>query len=190
MPAQVVVSRGGPPVVCVFGSALVEAGSKPYEEARRIGSLLACAGYRVCSGGYGGTMEGVSRGAKEAGGSTIGITTSWCSQREANRWIDEEVRTDTYLERLTKLIATGDAYLAVHGGVGTLTEISLVWSLLQTHSLELRPFVLLRHPWQALLTLTRESLITRPSDLIIPSLADSPEDAVQAIDTALRGSKS
>ena len=177
------------PVVCVFGSSMVPEGSVPYEEARLVGSLLARAGYRVCSGGYGGTMEGVSRGAKEAGGLTIGVTTRWFSHLKANPWIDEEILTETYQDRLNQLIATGAAYLAVHGGVGTLTEISLVWSLLQTHSLENRPFVLLCRPWQALLTLAQESLITRPGDLAIPLLADTPDEAVRLINTGLRGNK-
>ncbi len=189
MVRQVKISPDSSLVVCVFGSSLVAEGSLPYEEARRVGWLVARAGYRVCSGGYGGTMEAVSRGAKEAGGSTIGVTTDWFSELQANRWIDQEIRTGRYQDRLNKLIETGAAYLAVHGGVGTLTEISLVWSLLQTHSLEQRPFVLLSHPWQGLLTLARESFITRPGDLAIPQLADTPEDAVRLIDTGLRGDR-
>jgi hypothetical protein len=175
------------PVVCVFGSSLVAEGSAPYEEARNVGSLLARAGYRVCSGGYGGTMEAVSRGTKEAGGSTIGVTTNWFSALKPNQWLDQEIRTDTYLERLLKLVVIGSAYLAVHGGVGTLTEISLVWSLIQTHSLSGRPLVLLTRPWEDLLSLARDSFITRPGDLAIPQLADTLEDAVRLIDTGLKG---
>lgn len=189
MAAQENSARRGPLVVCVFGSSLVAEGSAPYEQARRVGSLLARAGYRVCSGGYGGTMEAVSRGAKEAGGSTIGVTTRWFAQLAPNQWIDQEIRTNTYQDRLNTLIQSGAAYLAVHGGIGTLTEISLVWSLLQTHSLESRPFVLLSDPWQALMSLARESFITQPGDLAIPSLADTPEEALYLIDTGLRGSR-
>jgi len=134
-------------------------------------------------------MEAVSRGAKEAGGSTIGVTTRWFAQLAPNQWIDQEIRTNTYQDRLNTLIQSGAAYLAVHGGIGTLTDISLVWSLLQTHSLESRPFVLLSDPWQALMSLARESFITRPGDLAIPSLADTPEEALYLIDTGLRGSR-
>lgn len=176
-------------MVCVFGSSLVLEGSDPYEEARRVGTVVARAGYRVCSGGYGGTMEAVSRGAKEAGGSTIGVTTRWFTQLQCNHWIDQEISTNTYRERLNTLVEIGDAYLAVQGGIGTLTEISLVWSLLQTRSLESRPLVLLSNPWQALMSLARESFITRPGDLAIPLLAASPEEAVRLIDSALRGSR-
>ena len=84
-------------VVSVFGSSQAERGSLAYEEAKQVGALLAQEGLTVCSGGYGGVMEAVSRGAKEAGGSVIGVTTSWFNNLSANLWVDEEIRTATFL---------------------------------------------------------------------------------------------
>ena len=62
------------PIITVFGSSRPHAGESDYEEARVLGGELASRGFQVCSGGYSGVMEAVSRGAKEAGGRTIAIT--------------------------------------------------------------------------------------------------------------------
>jgi uncharacterized protein (TIGR00730 family) len=164
--------------VSVFGSSQVQAGSVAYDQARGIGKLLAGEGFTVCSGGYGGVMEAVSRGAKEAGGLVIGVTTAWFANLTANPWVDEEIRTATLMERLQTLIEVGHGYLALKGGIGTLTEISTVWSLLQTHSIPPRPFVLLGAPWQGLLDFCRESLIIRQADFEYPQLVTSPTQAV------------
>lgn len=167
--------------VSVFGSSQVQAGSMPYEEARRTGKLLAGEGFTVCSGGYGGVMEAVSRGAKEAGGLVVGVTTTWFANHAANPWVDEEIRTSTFMERLQTLIEVGHGYLALKGGIGTLTEISTVWSLLQTRSIPLRPFVLLGAPWQGLLEFCRQSLVIRQADFEYPQLATSPAQAVSML---------
>jgi predicted Rossmann-fold nucleotide-binding protein len=126
-------------------------------------------------------MEAVSRGAKEAGGSTIGVTTEWFASLTANPWVDEEVRTATFIERLQTIIEIGQGYLALKGGVGTLTEISTVWSLLQTHSIPRRPFVLLVEPWQSLLDFCRAELIIRDSDYNFLRLARTADEAVHAL---------
>jgi len=77
-------------IIAVYGSAKPTAGDALYEEARRLGALLARQGHTVMTGGYCGTMEAVSRGAAEAGGNTIGVT---CAEIEryrpggANPWV-------------------------------------------------------------------------------------------------------
>jgi len=173
------------PIVSVFGSSQVPAGSPAYEKAQALGGLLAHAGLTVCSGGYGGTMEAVSRGAKEAGGATIGVTTAWFVHLKANAWVDEEVRTATFPQRLQTLIEMGEGYLAMQGGIGTLTEISMVWSMLQTRSIPERPLVLLSDPWQQLLQFCTDALIIRPPDFGYVQVTNTPEDAVLALTRSL-----
>jgi hypothetical protein len=120
--------------VTIFGSAFPSEGSPAYEEARRLGRLLAEAGFAVCNGGYEGVMAASARGAREAGGQTIGVTcTLW--PRPANRWIVEEVRTDSFLARLMTLIERGDAYVVLPGGTGTLAELALAWEMMNKSSL-------------------------------------------------------
>jgi uncharacterized protein (TIGR00725 family) len=168
-------------VVAVFGSSQSRPGTLAYDEALATGRLLAQAGVTVCSGGYGGVMEAVSRGAKEAGGTVIAVTTDWFVGLTANAWVDEEIRTATFLERLTRIIEVGNAYLALKGGIGTLTEISTVWSLLQTHSIPPRPMVLLADPWQDLMAFCKEKLIIRGQDFAYLRLASSPAQAVEQV---------
>lgn len=120
--------------VSIFGSSLPRAGSAAYEEARQLGRLLGEAGFAVCNGGYGGLMEASARGAREVGGHTIGVTCAvWPSP--ANRWIEEEVRTLSFLERLTTLIERGDGYVVLPGGTGTLAELALVWEMMNKSAL-------------------------------------------------------
>jgi uncharacterized protein (TIGR00730 family) len=173
-------------IVTVFGSAQAEPGSPAYEEAHEAGRLLAQAGLAVCSGGYAGVMEGVSRGAKEAGGTAIGVTASLFVNRAPNRWLDQEICRATYLERMQTMVEMGQAYLALQGGIGTLCEIGVVWSLLQTRSIPPRPFFLLRNPWQGLLEFSAEALILHQEDLLALQLASTPAEAVLAIVTQLK----
>jgi uncharacterized protein (TIGR00730 family) len=120
--------------VTIFGSTLPGEGSPAYEEARRLGRRLAAAGFAVCNGGYEGLMAASARGAREAGGQTIGITcTLW--PRFANPWIVVEVRTASFPERLMTLIERGDAYIVLPGGTGTLAELALAWEMMNKSSL-------------------------------------------------------
>src|SRR5260370_15493725 len=85
-------------VISVFGSSRPHEGDADYEQARALGRALGERGWKVCTGGYGGVMEGVSRGAKEAGGKTVGVTAEFFQAR-ANRWVDEEIHVATWRER-------------------------------------------------------------------------------------------
>ncbi len=173
-------------IISVFGSAQVEPGDPAYAEALETGALLATAGFVVCSGGYGGAMEAVSRGASDAGGRVIGVTAHQLfTSRVSNPWVHEEIDAGTFLDRLRVMVEMSQGYLAVKGGIGTLTEISTVWSLLQTRSLSSRPLVMLSDPWQGLLSFSQSSLIVRHEDLSCVQLADSPAQAVELLATAL-----
>lgn len=138
--------------VTVFGGAQPKEGTPPYEEARELGSLLAQRGHTVLNGGYMGTMEAVSRGAHEAGGHVIGVTCidieEW-RKSKPNPWIKEEIRKQTLMDRLTALVEGCDAAIALPGGAGTLTEISLMWNLMIVESLPRRPLILIGRGWQS-----------------------------------------
>jgi len=116
-------------VVTIFGGSRFREGDKEYELACELGGKLAKAGYTVCNGGYGGVMEASARGAKEAGGKTVGVTTGEFGG-PANLWIHEEIRMKKWVKRLFKLIELGDAYVVLDGGTGTLVELFVVWEML------------------------------------------------------------
>lgn len=143
------------PVITVFGSSRPRVGDPDYAEARELGAALAARGFSICSGGYGGVMEAVSRGAKEAGGRTLGVTATFF-RAAANPWVDEEVRVATWEARLFELIRRGRGYVACKGGTGTLVELAVVWEMLNKGVIERRPFVVLGDFWRPVLERVRE----------------------------------
>jgi len=142
-------------IVTVFGSSRPRPGDAEYEEARELGNKLAKRGFAVCTGGYGGVMEAVSRGAKEAGGKTYGVTAEFF-QRKANGWVDVEVRKKVWEERLFGLIEMGDGFVACKGGTGTLVELAVVWEMLNKSVMDAKPVVVLGDFWEPILQRVRE----------------------------------
>src|SRR5438105_9371400 len=134
------------PIVTIFGGSKCGDSDREYLEAHRVGELLADAGFTICTGGYSGVMEAASRGAHERGGHVIGITMAQFKS-EPNRYLTEKVPSAHFYERLQRLITRSVGYIALRGGMGTATEISLVWNKLQTGVLDPRPLVLLGDCW-------------------------------------------
>jgi uncharacterized protein (TIGR00730 family) len=142
-------------IVSVFGSSRPRECDPDYEEALSLGRALAENGFAVCSGGYNGIMAGVSRGAKEAGGKTYGVTAEFFSAN-ANPWIDEEIRVATWQDRLFKLVSMAQGYVACKGGTGTLVELAVVWEMLNKSVMSGKPFVVLGHFWVPVIERVRE----------------------------------
>jgi len=173
-------------LISVFGSSCPVEGHPLYEEGRRLGALLGQRGWQVATGGYNGLMAAVSQGAAEAGGSVLGVTCQRFARRglQANRWVQKEIQFSTLAERLLFLIGQCDAAVALSGGVGTLSEVSLAWSLIQSREVPARPLVLVGPCWsstvQAFLQ-AAEGLI-RPVDQLLVTLCPTPEEAVTQLD--------
>ncbi len=140
-------------IVSVFGSNSPRDGEADYAAARRLGRLLGQAGYIVATGGYAGTMEATSRGAKEDGGHVIGVTTSLFDavRPGANPYLDEEIKFPTLFQRLHYLVTFADACVALPGGIGTLNEVALTWSLMQAGEVARKPFVVVGDMWRKML---------------------------------------
>lgn len=106
------------------------------------------------TGGYIGTMEAVSKGANEAGGTVIGVTCneieSWRSVKP-NEWITREIRFNTLNERIIYLIKFCDAAIALPGGIGTLAEIALTWNLLAVQAIQIPPMIVISSEWDKIL---------------------------------------
>jgi len=138
-------------IIAVYGSARPAAGDALYEDARRLGALLARQGHTVMTGGYCGMMEAVSRGAEEAGGKTIGVT---CAEIEryrpsgANPWVQVNIHTETLNQRLEVLTRQPDAMIALPGGIGTLAELSLALNLSVISPECAKPLVLIGPAWR------------------------------------------
>ncbi|MFZ0639762.1 MAG: LOG family protein [Candidatus Acidiferrales bacterium] len=142
-------------IITVFGSSRPREGDSHYALAQKLGAQLAARGFTVCSGGYGGVMEAVSRGAKDAGGRTLGITAEFFNA-PVNRWIDEVISVKTWQERLFALIERGSGYVACPGGTGTLVELAVVWEMLNKRVMSAKPFVIVGDFWQPIIERVRE----------------------------------
>jgi len=142
-------------IITVFGSSRPREGDPDYAEARELGRCLAYHGFAVCSGGYGGVMEAASRGAKEAGGKTYGVTAEFFGA-QANKWVDVQVRTKTWEERLFELVRRADGFVACKGGTGTLVELAVVWEMLNKSVITGKPITVLGDFWQPVLERVRE----------------------------------
>lgn len=142
--------------IVVFGSSQARPRGAKWTDAYRLGLALGEAGYGVANGGYGGTMEAASRGAREAGAATIGVTCDvWKST--PNGFLDREIRTADLHERLRTLLELGDGYIALPGGTGTLVELAMVWEFVAKRLAPERPIVCLGPFWQPLLAVMEGS---------------------------------
>jgi uncharacterized protein (TIGR00730 family) len=165
-------------IVAVFGSGSAPSGHQVLVQAERLGRLLAEAGFTLICGGYGGTMEAASRGARQAGGRVIGVTMELFSPRLVpNGWLTEEQRVSDFFPRLQRLTGA-DAFVVLEGGIGTLTEATLTWSLLQTGQIPPRPFVFVGAAWQGLLAAFRAGTLMTEADFALASVVDDVDDAV------------
>jgi len=175
--------------VSVFGGSQTREGDPAYSEAVKLGRLLAERGHTALTGGYIGTMEAVSRGACEAGGHVIGVT---CADIErwrpvgANRWVQEEWRETTLIQRLERIVTGCDAAMALPGGPGTLTEVCLMWNLMIIESLHRRPLILIGDGWRSVFDQVFERLAqySHASQNELLRFAPDVDTAVQMLDSA------
>jgi uncharacterized protein (TIGR00730 family) len=172
-------------IVAVFGAAFLEEKGPAYRTAVTLGSEIARHGWSVASGGYGGTMAAVSRGAFEAGGHTIGVTCETLRRagRRANPWIAEEIHRPTVRDRLIALVRLADAAVALDGGIGTLAEIAFGAVEMQTEELSPRPLLLLGKVWKETFQTffrTAEPYI-KEADRALFMFVSSPMEAVKSI---------
>ncbi|MBC7910524.1 MAG: LOG family protein [Pyrinomonadaceae bacterium] len=173
-------------IVTIFGGSKCDESCAEYSQARRAGQLLAEAGYTICTGGYLGVMEAASRGAREKGGRVMGIVMNQF-KAEPNRYLTDKVASAHFYERLQNLISRSLGFIALRGGMGTVTEVSLVWNKLQTGVIEPRPLVLLGDCWPPLVKSWQDYLAVSASDLAVLDFAETPEEAVSIITRKAQG---
>ncbi|HYJ47167.1 MAG TPA: LOG family protein [Pyrinomonadaceae bacterium] len=173
-------------IVTIFGGSRCTEESQEYEQARRVGGLLAEAGYVICTGGYLGVMEAASRGAREKGGRVLGIVMNQF-KAEPNRYLTDKVATAHFYERLQHLITRSVGFIALRGGMGTVTEVSLVWNKLQTRVIDYRPLVLLGDCWPPIVEAWRTHLVVSETDARVLDFARTPEQAVSIINEKAKG---
>jgi len=177
------------PCVTVFGSSRFTEGHRYYQLAREVGSLLARAGFTVMTGGGPGIMEAANRGAKEAGGRSIGCNIDLPQEQQPNGYLDRWITFRHFFVRKVMLVKYSYAFIALPGGFGTLDEIFESATLIQTHKIRDFPLILMGLDyWQPLLDLLRGPMVRAGTigvhDVEKIRATDSPEEAVAWILTA------
>jgi len=166
--------------IAIFGKYGVRRGSRPYRLAYDIGFALADAGFTVANGGYAGTMEAASKGAKDAGGNTIGVTCPsvlekrW--RRTSNPFLDEVHPAPNIMARIEQLIRLCGGYVVLPGGTGTLAELAVALEFVDKKLIKPRPIVLVGDWWEPVIDLVRGE--TR-SGLTSVVRSDDPADVAR-----------
>jgi len=174
--------------VTVFGSARFHEGHRYYELARQLGQRLAREGFTVMTGGGPGIMEAANRGAKEAGGISIGCNIQLPTEQKPNPYLDRFVEFEHFFLRKVMLVKYSQAFVVMPGGFGTLDEVFETLTLMQTNKVESFPIVAMGGDfWESLRGFIRGTLVSQGtielSDLDLIHLADSLDEAMSIIRT-------
>jgi hypothetical protein len=172
--------------VTVFGSARFSADHPYYTMGREVGRLLAEAGFAVMTGGGPGIMEAVNRGARDAGGVSLGCNIRLPREQKPNSYLDKFVEFEHFFVRKVMLVKYSSAFIVMPGGFGTLDEAFEVVTLIQNHKLDSFPVVALGGAyWEELVEFLTRTLVAEgtisPEDLKLIHMANSPADAVECI---------
>jgi uncharacterized protein (TIGR00730 family) len=174
------------PCVTVFGSARFKEDNRYYEMARKMGAEIAKLGFTVMTGGGPGIMEAANRGAKEAGGPSVGCNIQLPMEQKPNPYLDRFVEFKYFFVRKVMLVKYSYAFVVMPGGFGTLDELFEALTLIQTGKINNFPVILMGvEYWSPMIDFIRERLISvgtiSPEDLDLLKLTDSIEEATQFI---------
>ncbi len=173
------------PCVTVFGSARFGEDNKYYSIAREIGKELGNIGFSIMTGGGGGLMEAANRGAKDAGGLSIGCNIKLPKEQKPNIYLDKWIEFEHFFVRKVMLIKYSYAFVVMPGGFGTLDELFEALTLIQTKKMSNFPIVLMdKAYWKQLIklfdTMENEKAISS-LDLDLLLITDSVEEAINHI---------
>jgi uncharacterized protein (TIGR00730 family) len=183
------------PCVTVFGSARFGEAHPYYELAREIGKRLAGAGATVITGGGPGIMEAANRGAREAGGYSVGCNIRLPMEQKPNPYLDRWITFRYFFVRKVMLVKYSYAFVVMPGGFGTLDELFEALTLVQTRKIESFPVILMgKEHWAPLLAFVRENLVKAgtisesDADLLTPT--DSPDEVEGIVRRTLAANRS
>lgn len=148
------------PCVTVFGSARFAEGHRYYAMTRELGAALAEAGFGVMTGGGPGLMEAANRGAREAGGLSLGCNILLPQEQKANPYLDQQITFNYFFVRKVMLVKYSCAFVLMPGGFGTLDEAFEALTLMQTGKLRRFPVIAVGSAfWRPLRTFIEDSLL-------------------------------
>lgn len=168
--------------VSVFGSARLGEEEPYYQEARKLGRMLAEAGFAVITGGGPGIMEAANRGAQEGGGYSIGLNIQLPFEQQGNPYTDLSVNFRYFFVRKTMFVKFADGFVIFPGGFGTFDELFEALTLVQTRKIKRFPIILYGSSyWKGLIDwivgTVLENKTISPEDLNLLIVTDSLEEA-------------
>ncbi len=174
------------PAVSVFGSARVAPGHPQYRQAETVARLLTDAGFAIITGGGPGIMEAANKGAREAGGLSIGCNIELPFEQGMNPYVEIAINFRYFFIRKTMFVKYAEAFVIFPGGFGTLDELFEALTLIQTGKVRNFPVILFNSAyWQGMLDWIRDTMLEEgkisPEDLDRLVVTDSPEEAVQVV---------
>jgi uncharacterized protein (TIGR00730 family) len=178
------------PCVSMFGSARSKPEAESYKMAEETARLLAQAGFGVVSGGGGGVMEAVNKGAAEAGGLSIGLNIELPHEQEPNKYSNHKMEFHYFFIRKVVFVKYSQAYVVLPGGFGTMDELFEALTLIQTQRIRSFPTILMGASyWGGLLewiksTMLENSFISK-EDLESFQIMDDPQQVVKQIKKTL-----
>jgi uncharacterized protein (TIGR00730 family) len=178
------------PCVTIFGSARTKPNHEYYKTAVEIASCLVREGYGVITGGGPGIMEAGNRGAKQAGGKSVGLNIFLPFEQKGNIYIDPDklITFDYFFVRKVMFVKYSQGFVVMPGGFGTLDELFEALTLIQTKKIGRFPIVLVgKSFWKGLVSWIKKTLLEEEKninaeDMFLFSVVDTPEEAVKAID--------
>ena len=172
--------------VTCFGSARVAPDDPRYRQAMATAAGLARAGFTVITGGGPGLMEAANRGAREAGGQSVGLNIELPFEQAPNPYQDIELTFHYFFTRKLMFVRYAIGFVVFPGGFGTLDELFEALVLIQTHKIRDFPVVLMgTEYWQGLRDWMHDrlaaDLMIAAKDLDLVRATDDPDEAVDLI---------
>jgi len=174
------------PAVSVFGSARIGRGDPSYRMARSLARKLAKHGYAIITGGGPGIMEAANRGARDAGGVSVGCNIELPFEQGLNEFVTLGMEFRYFFVRKTMFVKYAEAFCIFPGGLGTLDELFEALTLIQTGKVRHFPVVLFgKAYWSGLIDWMRVTALEggkiSPEDLTIFTITDDVDEAVSVI---------
>ena len=174
------------PAVSIFGSARVGRRNRYYSAARRLAAALATDGFAIITGGGPGIMEAANRGAKEAGGLSIGCNIELPFEQGLNEYVDLGMEFRYFFVRKVMFLKYAEGFVIFPGGFGTLDELFEALTLIQTGKVDRFPVVLYGTDyWDGMLRWIREKPLyeekVSPEDLDLLTVTSDIDEACDAI---------
>ncbi|MCC6618220.1 MAG: TIGR00730 family Rossman fold protein [Chloroflexi bacterium] len=170
------------PAVTIFGSARIGRRNRYYGAARRVAAALVREGFAIITGGGPGIMEAANRGAREAGGTSIGCNIELPFEQGLNEYVDLGMEFRYFFVRKVMFVKYAEGFVIFPGGYGTLDELFEALTLIQTGKVEHFPVILFgRDYWGGMMQWIRDRPLYEgkisPGDIDLLTLTDSVEEA-------------